>query len=192
MDCSVKSQEKSNVTPWFMVKMILNWLDSVKPNKVFETIFDRVSPLINGRNKPTYLCYNILLEGTINPNLGVPSPIWWFSLNNSKTIKAVTLEFCSIQQHFIRNIRAKFGISNLPQSPYIGQNSDVGISNIWISGQSLNQKPMMILTWSSDQQLNLTREIKTTSKKLDNDVMLANCDVIAVFPIYSQIWISGA
>ena len=192
MDCSVKSQEKSNVTPWFMVKMTLNWLDSVKSNKVFEIIFDRVSPLINGRNKPTYLCYNILLEGTINPNLGAPSPIWWFSLNNSKTIKAVTLEFCSIQQHFIRNIRAKFGISNLPQSPYIGQNSDVGISNIWISGQSLNQKPIMILTWSSDQQLNLTREIKTTSKKLDNDVMLANCDVIAVFPIYSQIWISGA
>ena len=192
MDCSVKSQEKSNVTPWFMVKMILNWLDSVKSNKVFEIIFDRVSPLINGRNKPTYLCYNILLEGTINPNLCAPSPIWWFSLNNSKTIKAVTLEFCSIQQHFIRNIRAKFGISNLPQSPYIGQNSDVGISNIWISGQSLNQKPIMILTWSSDQQLNLTREIKTTSKKLDNDVMLANCDVIAVFPIYSQIWISGA
>ena len=42
---------------------------------------------------------------------------YWFFLSNSETVKAVTLLFCSIQQHFIRNIPAKFGISNLPQSP---------------------------------------------------------------------------
>ena len=32
---------------------------------------------------------------------------------------------------------------------------------------------------------------KTTSKKFDDDVMLENCDVIAIFPIYGQfgaIW----
>ena len=32
---------------------------------------------------------------------------------------------------------------------------------------------------------------KTTSKKFDDDVMLENCDVIVIFPIYSQfgaIW----
>ena len=32
---------------------------------------------------------------------------------------------------------------------------------------------------------------KTTSKKFDDDVMLANCDVIVIFPIYGQfgdIW----
>ena len=30
---------------------------------------------------------------------------------------------------------------------------------------------------------------KTTSKKIDNDVMSENCDVMAIFPIYGQ---SGA
>ena len=64
-------------------------------------------------------------------------PPCWFSLNNSETVKAVTLAFCSIQEHFIRNIRAKFGISNSPQSPDIGQNSNGGIFDFRISGQSL-------------------------------------------------------
>ena len=50
------------------------------------------------------------------------------------------------------DIRAKFGIPNLPQSPDIVQNSDVGISNFQISGQSFIKKivttpePVMILT----------------------------------------------
>ena len=76
----------------------------------------------------------------------------WFSLNNSKTVKAVTLGFCSIQSHSIRDIRAKFGISNLPQSSGIAQNLDGDISNFRISGQSLikgiviTPAPVMILT----------------------------------------------
>ena len=37
----------------------------------------------------------------------------------------------------MRNIRAKFGVPDFPQSPDIGQNSDGGISNFQISGQSL-------------------------------------------------------
>ena len=37
-------------------------------------------------------------------------------------------------------ICAKFGIPNLPQSPDIGQNSDGGISDFRISGQSLINK----------------------------------------------------
>ena len=37
----------------------------------------------------------------------------------------------------IRAIYAKFGIHNSPQSPDIGQNSDGGISDFQISGQSL-------------------------------------------------------
>ena len=47
----------------------------------------------------------------------------------------ITLTFCSIQYHFIRDIRAKFGISNSPQSPDIWQNSDGGIPDFRISGQ---------------------------------------------------------
>ena len=40
-------------------------------------------------------------------------------------------------QYFIRDIRVKFGIPNLPQSPDIEQNSDEGISDFRIFGQSL-------------------------------------------------------
>ena len=32
----------------------------------------------------------------------------------------------------------------------------------------------------------LDKRNKTTSKKFDEDVMSENCDVIAIFPIYSQ------
>ena len=59
------------------------------------------------------------------------------SLNKSEKVKAVTLAFCSIQKHFIRDVRAKYGTSNLPQSPDIGKNSDRIISNFRISDQSL-------------------------------------------------------
>ena len=58
-----------------------------------------------------------------------------FSLNNSDMLKAVNLEFCSIERVFITGIFAKFGFPNLPQSLGIEQNADGGIFNIWISGQ---------------------------------------------------------
>ena len=99
-----------------------------------------------------------------------PSPRW-FSLNNSKTVNAVTLEFCSIQQHAIRDIRAKFGIHNLPQSPDIGQNPDGGISDFWISGQSLIKKFCHNSRTSDDIDMKfgpvtkLDKRNKTTSKK---------------------------
>ena len=50
------------------------------------------------------------------------------------------------------DIRAKFGIHNLPKSPDIGQNIDGGISDFRISGQFLIKKivtipePVMVLT----------------------------------------------
>ena len=72
-----------------------------------------------------------------NPNLGDLFKPCWFNLNTSETVEAVTLAFCSIQYHFIRDIRAKFGICNLPQSPDIGQDSDGGISDFQIYSQSL-------------------------------------------------------
>ena len=64
-------------------------------------------------------------------------PLSWISLNNSKTVKAVTLDFCSVQLNSIRDIHAKFGIHNLFQSPDIGQTSERGIFDFQISGQSL-------------------------------------------------------
>ena len=47
-----------------------------------------------------------------------------FSLNNSETVEAVTLAFCKVNWIFIRDIRDKFGIPNLTQSPAIGKNSE--------------------------------------------------------------------
>ena len=61
----------------------------------------------------------------------------WFSHINSEMVKAASLEFCSIQQFFISDIRVKFGIPNVPQSLDNGQNSGKRISHFWISGQSL-------------------------------------------------------
>ena len=65
----------------------------------------------------------------------LPLPHCLFSLNNSETVKIVTLAFCSIQYYFNRNILAKFDISNSSQSPGIGQNSEGGIYDFPISGQ---------------------------------------------------------
>ena len=64
---------------------------------------------------------------------GVFYPSCWFSRNNSETVKAVTLTFCSIYQHFIRDIHVKFCISYSLQSPDIGQNSDGGISRFLVN-----------------------------------------------------------
>ena len=44
---------------------------------------------------------------------------------------------------FVRDIHAKFGISNLFQSPGIGQNLDLGISDFQISGKSLINKKLL-------------------------------------------------
>ena len=60
----------------------------------------------------------------------------WFFFNNSETVKAVTLAFCSIPQNFLRDIPAKSGISYSRQSLDIGQNVDEAISDFQISGQS--------------------------------------------------------
>ena len=43
--------------------------------------------------------YNVMMYVS-NPNLGEKGDFYprsWFSLNNSKTVKVVTLEFCRIQ-----------------------------------------------------------------------------------------------
>ena len=96
----------------------------------------------------------------------------WFSLNNSKTVKAVTQKFCSMQWHSIRDICAKFGIHNSLQSPDIGQNSDRGISNFQISGQFLIKENCHNSRTSDDTDMKLgpvtklDKRNKTTSKNL--------------------------
>ena len=67
-------------------------------------------------------------------------------------------------------MRVKFDIPNTPQSPDIGQNSDRGISDFRISGQSLLKKivmppePVMTLTCHLDQYINSASKIKQRQK----------------------------
>ena len=92
-------------------------------------------------------------------------------------VKAVTLEFLSIQLNSVRDNHAKFGIHNLPQSPDIGQNSDGGISDFRISGQSLIKENSHNSRTSDDIDIKLgpvtklDKKSKTTSKNFDVDVM---------------------
>ena len=93
-----------------------------------------------------------------NPNLdgGVKFILpCWFSLNNSETLKAVVLLICNVQQLFVRDTRAKFGIPNLPQSLDIGQNSEGVISDFRISGQFLVNKNCYNSRTSNDKNMTL-------------------------------------
>ena len=117
---------------------------------------------------------------------------YWFCLNNSDTVKAVTLAFCSIQSNFVGDVLEKFGIHYFTQSPDIGQNSNGGISDFRISGQSLIKENCHNSRTSDDIDMKLgpvtklDKRNKTTSKKFDVDVMSENCDVIVIFRIFGQ------
>ena len=106
---------------------------------------------------------------------------YWFSLNNFLVFPETVKAFGSIQKHFIRDIHAKFG-----------QNSDRGISDFRISGQSLIKENCHNSRTSNDIDINVgpvtkhDKRNKTTSKKIDDDAMSKNCDVIAIFLTYGQ------
>ena len=91
-----------------------------------------------------------------------------------------------------RDINAKFGTPNSPQSPDIGQNSDGGISDFRISGQSVikenchNSRTGDDIDMKLEPATKLDKRNKTISKKSDDDVLSANCDAIVIFPIYGQ------
>ena len=104
--------------------------------------------------------------------VNLPPPPYFFSLNNSEMLKAATLVFRSILQHFLRDVRAKFGIPNLPQAPDMGQNSDGGISDFWISSQFLlkvnwhNSRTSDNIDMKPGPVTKPDKGNKTTSKKL--------------------------
>ena len=54
----------------------------------------------------------------------------WFSLNNSETVKAVILAFYSSQEHFIRDVRAKFGIPYSTSLQILGK-TQMGVFSIF-------------------------------------------------------------
>ena len=86
----------------------------------------------------------------------------------------------------MRDIHATFGISNLPQSLDIRQNSDVGNSDFRISGQSLTNKNCHKSGTSKDTGIilepvsQLNKRNTAMSQEVDDDVM-SNCDVIVMF-----------
>ena len=74
-------------------------------------------------------------------------------------------------------------------SPDAGQNSDGGISDFWIFDQSLIKRNCHNSRTSDDNDMKLGPVTKLdkrnkTSKKIGNDVVSENCDVIAIFLIY--------
>ena len=103
----------------------------------------------------------------------------WFSLNNSETVKAATLAFCSIPQTFIKDVHAKFGILYSSQFPDIGQNSDGGISDFRISGQSLIKRNCHN-SWTSDdidmKLGSITKPDKT--KQRQKNMTMTSCQKI--------------
>ena len=82
------------------------------------------------------------------------------------------MNVCSIQWQSIRNICAKVGSRNLPQSPDIRQNSDGSISDFGISGQSLIKENYHNSRTGDDIDMKirpvtkLDKRNKTASKKL--------------------------
>ena len=86
---------------------------------------------------------------------------------------------------------AKFGIPNLLHFSDIGQNYDRSISDFRISGQSFINENCHNSRTSDDIDMKLGLVTKldkrntATSKKFDDEVMSANCDVNVFFPIYS-------
>ena len=118
-----------------------------------------------------------------NPNLGggifTPPPCW-FSLNNSETAKAATVKAVTSCQVWYPSLAP---ISD------VGQNSNVGVSDFWNSGQSLTNKNCHNSRTNSDIDMKLgpvtilEKKNMVTSKIFDNDVMSANYDVIVIFPI---------
>ena len=101
--------------------------------------------------------------------------------------EAVMLAFYSIQWFFIRETPAKFGIPNSPQSPDIGQNSDVRISNLPISGQLLINENCHNSGNNSNIQMKLDKRNTATLKKFNYDDLSTNCDFFVIFLIYDQL-----
>ena len=79
---------------------------------------------------------------------------------------------------------------NSYQSPDIGQNSDRGISDFWISGQSLLKENCHNSRTSDDIDIKLgpvtklDKRNKIMSKNSDGDIMSENCDIIVIFQVF--------
>ena len=112
----------------------------------------------------------------------------WFSLNNSQKIKAETLLFCNIQYYFIRDIHAKFNISNWAQPLDIGPKSDVGISDFQISGQSLIKESFHNSRTSDDIDMKLepVTKIDKRNKITSKNLTVTSCQQVLTSLLFFQ------
>ena len=80
-----------------------------------------------------------------------------------------------------------------PSLQILGKTQDGGISDFWISGQSLIKENCHNFRTSNDIDMKLgpvttlDKRNKKTSKHFNDDVILENYDVIIIFPIYGQL-----
>ena len=96
---------------------------------------------------------------------------------------------------YFKDIRVKFGNPNSPQSRDTGQDSDGNISNFRISGKPLTNENCHNSISSDDIAMKLgpvTKLDKRNTTTFEDDVILAYCDVIVTFSIYSQFGEPGS
>ena len=88
----------------------------------------------------------------------------------------------SVQKHFIKNNCATYDIPNLPVSRYWTKfrRGYFQFPDFW----SNSNKGKLSL----DQKLNLARGAQQRLKKIDEDVLSSNCDVIVIFSDLLPIW----
>ena len=85
----------------------------------------------------------------------IPPLPCWFSLNNSKTVKAATLALCCIQYSYLAQVTRYWAWVSLISGFLVNPLQ----TKIVITPQ-----PVMLLTWNLDQQLNLTRNTRERRK----------------------------
>ena len=114
-----------------------------------------------------------------------------FFLNNSQTVQAKPWNFPTFSSILLETIVANLvSLTHTTKSLDIWQNSDGGISDFRISGQSLIKENCHNSRTSDDiaMKLGLVTKLykRNKVKKIDADVMSTNCDVIVICPIYGQ------
>ena len=139
----------------------------------------------------------------LNPNLGVCVigggggrvilPPCWFPLNNSKRLKLQPWHFSAFSKILLEPFLPNLVPLTCPSLQILGDLiTDVSISNLRISGQSLikencrNSRTRNDIDMKFGSVTKLDKKNKTTSKKVDDDVISQNCDIIIISPIYDQ------
>ena len=88
------------------------------------------------------------------------------------------------------DIRIKFAISNSPQSPDIGRNSNGGVSDFRVSGQSLIKENCHNSRTSDDIDMKLgpVTKVDIRNKTASKKLTMMSCQQIVTSMSFFQIW----